>query len=161
VILALGDKPVENTNALRNRVAQSQPGTAADLTIRRDGSERHLSVKLDELTTEADRSAKSDGSGSADKGLLGVSVQPLTPQLAERLGANANQGLVSAEVNPDGRAADAGLQEGDVIVSVNRQSVSSVEELRSALGKTPDRPALLLIDRKGQNLFVPVRPAKD
>jgi serine protease Do len=62
-------------------------------------------------------------------------------------------------VNPDSRAADAGLQEGDVILEVNRQPVQSVEELRAAVRKTTDRPALLLVEREGHSLFFTVKPA--
>ncbi len=63
------------------------------------------------------------------------------------------------EVNPDGRAADAGIQAGDVIEKVNRESVSSVEELRAAVRRTSDRPVLLLVNREGREIFVTVKPA--
>ena len=62
------------------------------------------------------------------------------------------------EVNPDGRAADAGLQPGDVIQQVNRQTVETVEDLRTAVRRNADKPALLLISRDGRNIFVTVRP---
>ena len=62
-------------------------------------------------------------------------------------------------MNPDSRAADAGLQEGDVILEVNRQAVQSVDELRAAVRKTTDRPVLLLVEREGRSLFVTVKPA--
>jgi Do/DeqQ family serine protease len=161
VITALDGKPVENTNALRNHIAQSRPGTTADLTILRDGSERHISVKLDELQGSSAAEGLGAGDGHSDKGLLGVSVEPLTPQLAERLGVKSTHGLVVDEVTPDGRAATAGIQAGDVIESVNRQAVSSVDALREALSKTPNRPALLLINRDGHEIFVTVRPAAE
>jgi len=62
-------------------------------------------------------------------------------------------------VDPDGRAADAGIRSGDIIESVNRQPVKSVEELRSALKRNADRPVLLLISREGSSIFVTVKPA--
>jgi serine protease Do len=65
---------------------------------------------------------------------------------------------VVTDVNPDSRAADAGLREGDVILEVNRQAVQSVDELRTAVRKTTDRPLLLLIEREGHTVFVTVRP---
>jgi serine protease Do len=63
------------------------------------------------------------------------------------------------QVNPDGRAADAGIEAGDIILEVNRQPVQSVEELRAAVRKTTDRPTLLLVSREGRELFVTVRPS--
>ena len=61
------------------------------------------------------------------------------------------------EVNSDSRAADAGLQQGDVILEVNRHPVQTVDELRTAVRGGADKPLLLLINRDGNNLFVTVR----
>jgi serine protease Do len=161
IITSLNGQPVHDMNTLRNRVADAGPGSAADLTVLRDGSEKHLSAKLDELN--GDRTARrrdGDDDGRGDKTALGVSVEPLTPEAASRLGAPKNlQGLLVADVDPDGRAAEAGLREGDVIQEVNRQAVKSVDDLRAAIRRSTDRPALLLINRQGRDIFVTVRPA--
>ena len=53
----------------------------------------------------------------------------------------------------------AGIQPGDVIQEVNRQAVTSVEDLRSAVKTSGDKPTLLLISRQGNDLFVTVRPS--
>ena len=83
---------------------------------------------------------------------------PLTPDLASRIGAPKNaHGLVVEEVNPDGRAADAGLQAGDLIEQVNRQPVQTVDELKAAVRRSADKPVLLLISRQGTEIFVTVR----
>src|SRR5213075_2417753 len=139
---------------LRNRVAEAGPGATAELVIVRDAAEKQVSVKLEEANPgnnvkNARRGGESD-SPSDDSAALGVSVAPLTPELAQRLGAPKDaSGLVVQDVNPDGRAADAGIQEGDIIQSVNRQPVKTVDELRTAIGRTTDKPALLLINRQG------------
>jgi serine protease Do len=163
VITAFDGQPVHDMNTLRNRVSQSGPGSTADVTVVRDGSEKHVSVKLEELNPEKlarnGRDGESDGRGRDDKTALGVSVAPLTPDVASQLGVKNAHGLVVQDVNPDSRAADAGIEQGDVIESVNRQSVKSVDDLREALRRTNDRPALLLINRKGNEIFVTVRPA--
>ena len=86
-------------------------------------------------------------------------MAPLTPELASRIKLPRDaHGVVVQDVNPDGRAADAGIQAGDVIEEVNRQPVQSVDELRAALRKSTDRPVLLLVNREGSDLFVTVRP---
>jgi len=149
VITTFDGQPVHDMNALRNRVAASGPGSTADVTFVRDGSERHATVKLEELNPE--KLARADRNGSNDRsddtGVLGVAIQP------------SDKGLVVQDVDPDGRAADAGIQRGDVIASVNRQPVKTVDELRAALTKTTDRPALVLIHRDGADIFVTVKPA--
>ena len=91
---------------------------------------------------------------------LGVSVAPLTPELASRLGAPKDAaGLVVEDVDPEGRAADAGIEPGDIIQSVNRHSVKTVDELRDAVTQSRDKPVLMLITRQGRSVFVTVRPA--
>jgi membrane-associated protease RseP (regulator of RpoE activity) len=70
------------------------------------------------------------------------------------------RGMVVTSVEPISPAADAGLQAGDVITNVNRQLVSNVAELRSALSLTKERPALLLINRRGTTLYLTMRPGK-
>jgi serine protease Do len=162
VIKAFNGQPVHDTNTLRNRVADAGPGTTADLVVVRDGSEKHLSAKLDEASPDklARRGAgESDGRGGDDKTALGISVAPLTPELADRMRAPKNaQGLVVEEVNPDGRAADAGLQPGDIIQEANRQPVKTVDDLRAAARGASDKPLLLLINRQGKDVFVTVKP---
>jgi serine protease Do len=164
VIESFNGQHVTDINTLRNRVAEAGPGATADLVIVRDGAEQHVSVKLDEANPGRNvKNARPGGesdSTSDDKAALGVSVAPLTPELAQRLGAPKDaSGLVVQDVNPDGRAADAGIQQGDIIQSVNRQPVKTVDDLRSAIKKMSDKPALLLINRQGNNLFVTVTPA--
>ena len=66
--------------------------------------------------------------------------------------------MLVQSVNPDSRAAEAGLQPGDVIERVGRQQVASVDELRTAVGRDTGKPTLLLISRGGHDLFVTIRP---
>ena len=84
-----------------------------------------------------------------------MTVQPLTPDVARELDLSGRrEGVVIREVDPDGAAAAAGLQPGDVIAQVNGKAVTSASELKSALGQAGDRPALLLVARKGGEVFV-------
>jgi Do/DeqQ family serine protease len=159
VIKSFNGQPVKDINGLRNRVAESRPGSTATLVVVRDGSERTFSVKLDEKAAEktASNAAPAD---REDKSALGVTVTPLTPDLAERSDIPKGvHGLLVEDVNPDSRAAEAGIRPGDVIQQVNRQDVRSVDELRAAVRRNADRPALLLVSRDGQTVFVTVKPS--
>ena len=159
VIQSFNGLPVHDTNTLRNRVAEAGPGSSADVVILRDGSEKHLTVKLDEATaSRTARLSDSEPGKSDDQTSLGVAVAPLTPEFAERAHApKGTHGLVIEEVNPNGRAADAGIQVGDIIQEVNRQAVTSVDDLRTALKKSSDKPTLLLIQRQGSDIFITVK----
>jgi serine protease Do len=159
VIQSFNGVPVHDTNTLRNRVAEAGPGTTSELVILRDGSEKRLSVKLDEANPEKSARGSDAEPGVEDKAALGVSVAPLTPELAARAKAPKDtRGLFVEDVNPEGRAAAAGIQPGDIIQEVNRQAVTSVDDLRSAVKKSGDKPTLLLINRQGNDLFLTVRP---
>jgi Do/DeqQ family serine protease len=163
VITRFSGSAVQDYNSLRNRVAETAPGSAARVTVIREGQERELSVTLDE--TRGSKRARGNATGdrddhadSSDQPVLGVSVQPLTPELAARAGIDRRtKGLLVDDVDPDGRAAAAGIRSNDVIQEVNRQSVETVDQLRAALRNASGRPLLLLISREGRELFITVR----
>ena len=161
VITKLNGAEVNDSNAFRNRVAGTQPGTAVTLTVARDGREQELRATLGEREAEAAKAGEAEAGGNAAGGKLGLSVEPLTPELAAQLRLPAGtQGLVVRGVDADGPAADAGLRQGDVILEANRRQVRSVEQLRAAVEQSGERPLLLLVSREGNNVFVTVRPRR-
>lgn len=163
VVTAIDGAPVTDTNSFRNRVASTQPGTQVTLTVVRDNREQQVRATLGEFvpeTADADaEGASGDSANQAETGKLGIGVQPVTPQLVSQLRLPSGvQGLAVMQVNPAGPAAEAGISEGDVIEEVNRQPVRSVADLKAALQSTGTRPALLLVNRGGNSVFLTVRP---
>jgi len=157
VIIKFNGASVSDSNSFRNRVASTQPNTNIKLTVMRDGREQELSATLGERASNG-ASEKGDVNSEATGGKLGVGVEPLTPELAAQLRlAQGTKGLVVGSVDPEGAAAEAGIRQGDVILEFNRQAVTSIEELRAAMNDANGRPALMLINRQGNNLFVTVR----
>jgi serine protease Do len=158
VITAINGKPVEDSNSLRNQIASTQPGAEVTLTVRRESMEQQIRVKLGELSVEASQAGSNRSEGGGSGGLYGMTVSSLNPETARRLGMpESTRGMVVTSVEPISSAADAGLQPGDVITEVNREPVSSVAELKSALAQTKERPALLLISRRGATLYLTMR----
>lgn len=162
VIKSFNGQPVPDFNTLRNRVADTLPGSNASVVVVRDGSDKTLSVKLDEAAVSREAREQSEAA-SDDHAALGVAVAPLSPEAARRAGLGRDaHGVVVQQVNPDGRAADAGIQTGDIILEVNRQPIQSVDELRSAVRRAAEKPTLLLVRRsagdEGHDVYVTVRP---
>jgi S1-C subfamily serine protease len=87
-----------------------------------------------------------------------MSVEPLTRERARQFDLDVTSGVLVTSVQPSGRAADAGLRRGDVIVEVDGRRVDSVDALRSAL-QHGDRPALLLVHRQGATVFLTLERA--
>jgi len=163
VIVAIDGSPVADYNSLRNRIASTQPGSTVALRVLRDGREQQLRATLGEREAEAAREGESDGSGPggqrASGGRLGLSVEALTPEMAQRLNLPADaRGLLVTSVTADGPAAEAGLRRGDLIQEVNRQPVNTREELNAAVNRAGDKPLLLLVTREGRSSYLAVRP---
>jgi serine protease Do len=152
VITKFNGQALESGNDLRNLVASTAPGSKATVTIVRQGRSQDVAVQLANAKRDADGPRARSGEPSTDDE-LGLAVEPLTPQLANRLQVPRDtDGVVVTGIDPDGRAADAGLREGDVIRQVDGKPIRSAAELRSALGGRSDRPALMLVQR-GENTF--------
>ncbi len=74
--------------------------------------------------------------GSVTRGWLGVMIQKITPELAKSFGLNQSEGALVGDVIPDGPAAKAGIQRGDVITRFNNQSVRDMEDLPKIVAAT-------------------------
>src|ERR1700722_7277402 len=152
VILTLNGEPVPDSNALPAQVAGLAPGTTAKVQVWRDKTTKDLSVTVGSLTDAKTASAGPDKSESASQDArVGVSGRPLTPD--EKQSASLARGLLVQQAG--GPAESAGIQAGDVILAVNGQPVSTVEQLKTMVAHAGDSIALL-IQRDDSQIFVPV-----
>ncbi len=95
--------------------------------------------------------------GEVTRGYLGIVIQQLTPELAQSFGLGQAQGILVAQVTPSSPAAMAGLQQGDVIIGHQGESVTDVGAFRNRIALTPpgDRARISIL-RNGQTLEIPV-----
>ncbi len=168
VVTAVNGKPVEDRGQLTKTVASITPGGKATLSILRKGKKQEITVTVG---TRPDEEALARGEGSGDDGegavdapagakgaKLGVRLQPLTPEMRRQMKLDADAGVLVAEVVPDGPAARAGIQRGDVILEVAQDAVAKPEEVAAAFGKAkPGDVVLLRVKRGSQSTFVPVK----
>ena len=151
VIVKLDGKDIDRSSDLPARVATLKPGSTTKLQVWRDGKPVDVDVSLGELKDSA-KLAKADDA-DAEGGRLGVAVRPLSPDEAKQIGSPVGSGLVVEQAG--GAAADAGIQQGDVILSFNGQPVQSPEQLKGLLSKS-GKNAALLVQRGKARIFVPV-----
>jgi Do/DeqQ family serine protease len=164
IITAINGEKIEDSNVFRNKVAGSAPGTDITLSIVRDGQSQDVTAKLDEFDANAVSRSQNGGDDNdaapeKESGKLGLSLQPVTPQVARQLNLSSPEGLVITDIDPTGPAAEAGLARGDVILEINKQAVTTVDDVKTALDKSDSRPILLLIARQGRTIYLTVRPS--
>jgi serine protease Do len=144
-------------------VSQTPIGSKVKVKLLRQKKELELEVTIAELPKKlgegpADEEPENDEGES--NALSGVIVRELTPDLAKRFGLSEGEpGVVVVRVDPGSRAAAAGIRPGDSILQVNQKDIESIEDYNAAVRKikAKDR-ALLLVRRKGQDLFLTIKP---
>ncbi len=156
IILTVNGQAVADANQLRLKIGMLTPGETVKLKVLRNGKPQDVAVQLGEFPAKQERAAV--GAERQDTVLDGVTVENLTPDAAQQLKlAPQTKGVVVGEVSPASRAAEAGLQPGDVIQEVNHQPVKSVNDFRQAVSTAnQSNPVLLLVNREGNTLFLAV-----
>ncbi len=147
VILSLDKREISTSSDLPPRVADLAPGTRATLDVWRKGSHHAIDVVIGE--SKESRVASADG--PSERGRLGLTVRSLTPE--EHRQAEIPGGVLVEGVS--GPAALAGIQPGDIVVSVSGTPVAGVEQLRKLVAQSGKHVALL-VQRGEARIFVPV-----
>ncbi len=155
VVRGLNGEAIVGSGDLPARIGQARPGERVRLDVWRDGRAVTLDAQLGDAADPGAKTARapSSPSSSAEQGRLGLALRPLAPQ--ERRQAGVAEGGLLVE-DAQGPAAIAGVQPGDVLIAVNGATVRSVDQLREVLDRSP-RSLALLIQRDGDQIFVPVR----
>jgi serine protease Do len=156
VVTHIGGQPVTGTSELMNAVASADPGEVLEIELIRNGEPRTVRVTLGERP--APQQLASGATGPDLSGELGLAIQPLTPEAAERFGLSADRGVLVANVMPGSAAAEAGLRPGDVILKVGTRSVNTPRDFWSALsGEKLDDGVRLLVQSGPAKRFVILR----
>jgi serine protease Do len=152
VIVAFDGTEIKDSTDLPAIVARTRPGKQVNIKVLRDKKDMTIPVTVTELKEEeVVASAK-------EKGELGLTVQKLTPEMAESMQLGRVQGLIITAVEPGSAADEAGLQQGDLIVEVDRKPVREIADFRKAVeGAKKGQRILFLVRREGNSLFVALR----
>ncbi len=143
IVVELDGQVVDNANVFRNRVAMHKPGTKVEIVVLREGKRRTITATLD---------ARPDDSSVASdepevRARLGMTVQTLTEELAQRLGYEGLSGVVVTDVTPGSAADDEGIERGALIREVDRRPITNVREFNNAIEKAQARGKVLLLVR--------------
>ena len=154
VITAINGVLVESPKDLAKKVAAIVPGTKTEFGIWRDGKELAISIGVEKLADAGAKSGAAPGAPEASQlAALGLTVTP----------NDKGAGVVVTDVDPEGKAADRGLNPGDVIVTVNSVEVRSADDVNAAVAsaaKSGRKAVLMQIDGEQGSRFVAVPVAK-
>jgi serine protease Do len=152
VITAVNDNPVADARDLARKIGGMAPGATVKLGIVRAGTEKTLSLTLGELPNQREARAETKGQlekKSSNEPRLGLSLTP----------GGSEPGVVVADVDPSGPAADFGFKAGDVILEVGGQTVATPAEVGKALGKAREdgkRSVLMRVKSEQGTRFVAI-----
>jgi serine protease Do len=157
IVTSYRDKKVTSAAQLRNAVAATEPDTRAAVEFYRHGEAKTVTVtvgKLDEKKT-----VTAGRIGAAATGQLGMTVEELTPELAQQLGVDRDErGVVVTDVERSGLAARGGIRPGDIIMSFGGTRIASLADFREALrDHDPTLGVRLQVQRDGVRRFIFLR----
>jgi serine protease Do len=158
-ILSVDGERLKDARDLSRRVAAKHPGAQVKLRVLRDGKEQTISVTLAKLPDQVQASAPSRGEKSgAEEPKLGLTLAP-----ASSVAGAGSEGVVITEVDPNGPAAERGMQSGDVILEVGGKKVSTPAEVRDAIAaarKENKANVLVRVKREESSRFVTLPVAR-
>lgn len=152
VILQVNGKDIDNAVELSTQIAGTSPNAVVELKILRDGKSKSVNVKLGELTPQV--AQMSEGKSSYSD--LGMDVSNITSALVQKYRLPEKiTGVIVVQLDPNGVAREYGIQEGDVIMKVNREPVRSVNDFEKQISETkPGTNVLFYLRRDHGNLFL-------
>ena len=147
VIIKLDNIELTDSADIRNKIAQTVPGTKVDIEIVRNGKP----VTIEVIVGEQPDDFSSAGRMMPDSALgdFGIVAQDLTSELADQLGYQGRQGVVISEVLPDSPANRTGLKPGQLIEEVNKVKIGNMKDLKQALKQSAEKNRILLRVRSG------------
>ena len=145
IIIKKDGKAIDNWDNFRNEVAKIPPGKKVTLTVVRDGNEKDVEIEL--AARESKTASADEQDESAQK--LGITVQDLTPEIAQQFGyKDEESGVIVTDVQADSPLADAGVVAGALIIEVNRQKVKDADNFWELVKKAGD--SILLYVRQDE-----------
>lgn len=163
IIATVEGRRVETPSGLSRAVAGLTPGATIALEVIRHGERRTVTVELAERKDGAVVATSPAPPSPAPSPLpaitLGLTVQDLTPDLADTLKPKERNGVLVSKVDPGSAAQEQGLRDGDLITEVNRRAVASADAFTSAVAQAkPGASLLLRVIRETRAFYVVVSP---
>ncbi len=156
IIVKFDGKNVGNVNELRNLVAATKPNVSVPVIVHRDGKETEVKVTLGELPAEAGIAGVAPSpSDNENIEQLGLTVEPLTPEIARKLKTTKTKGVIVSDVLQGGLASTSGIEKRDVIISINGEAVHDIATFRKLTKPSSLAKGIrVVVETQGMTRFV-------
>ncbi len=152
VIIEFDGRDVKESHDLPSIVARTPVGREVSVKVLREGEEVVLSVTIGEL-----KEKQLFASPKLER-KHGLTVQEVTPQIAESLGLEGTGGVVVTSIEPGGLGHEAGFRPRDVILEIDRQPIGDLKDFRSATAKIKKGKSILFLNQRGETtLFLAMK----
>jgi serine protease Do len=153
VIVGFDGKEVKESKDLPFLVASTRVGKSAAVEVIRKGQRKSLEVRIGELKEEKEPQAVSEM-----RPHLGMTVEELTPELANKLDLSETSGVVVAQVDDNTPAAEAGVRPGDIILEVDQAPVKNLDQFNRKIGTYKEGDTILFLIKRGEaTLYLTVK----
>ncbi|PIE70564.1 MAG: peptidase [Deltaproteobacteria bacterium] len=153
ILIAINGKKVASTRDLTRRIAEKRVGEDVTVTLLRKGKKKTVTVEIGKRD-EAELAGKHGGAPMAPS-TLGMRVQEVTPEMAERYRLSKADAVIVTQVERGSAAATSGMHTGDIIKEINHQQIRSFSDYREVMGALKKEDALeILIKRMNVGLMV-------
>ncbi|MEW6007448.1 MAG: Do family serine endopeptidase [bacterium] len=157
VIISIDNEKVKTSKELQQKVLNKGVGKEVEISLIREGNRITLRVKLEKMPEE-----KEEPSESGVFEWLGMSLQELKPEIAEGFGFSRDEkGILVSNVQQGTKADEAGIRRGDIIKEIDREEITSLDEMKKKAGKIKKKNILFLIKREGYVFYTTIERSKD
>jgi serine protease Do len=152
IVTEINGKPVKDTHDLLLMIAGFPIGETIKVKIVRDGQEKVFPITI------AERTEKSEMASAQQTGeTFGMTVQEITPEIAQHLGLTIKKGIIVVDVQEGSTAEEVGIQPQDIILQVNKVKVTTMKEYQKEIAKAGEKGGILLLIKRGKaTFFVPL-----
>jgi serine protease Do len=157
VITKVDGQPIESSRALTRRIAAIPVGKQVEITVLRKGRTQTFKV---EIAKREDKKIAARESGREPADNLGLRVSELTAEMASRLNITETEGIIVTGVAPQSKAAEAGIQVGDVIKEINNLSVKSITDFETLFKKTKSGESIRMLIMRMKAGFMVIKLTK-
>ncbi|MDX9820964.1 MAG: DegQ family serine endoprotease [Syntrophales bacterium] len=148
VIIEVNGKKIKDTHQLLIVIASLRVGDRVELKYVRDGVEKTSQVAVAERGEQAELAASENLNED-----FGMTVQEITPEIAQYLGISRKIGVIVTEVQEGSPADEVGIQPQDIIMQVNKVKVTSMKDYLREMSKSAAKKSLLLLIKRGKTTF--------